>query len=249
MKRSLSLAALSLAAVLTLSACGADDGSTAGADTGSTDTSSSAPAAPATSAPGGASPSGDATASTRSDPAADEHNAADVMFAQMMLPHHEQAVEMSELMLGKDGVSPEIADLASRIKAAQGPEMDTMESWLETWDSPMGGEDGHGMGSMGSDSGSMGNMDGMGTGGMGTDGMGMGGMMSEDQMAELESADAPEASRMFLESMTAHHEGAIDMARTEIDNGEYPDALAMAETIVETQQAEIEEMKGLLADL
>lgn len=244
MKRSLSLATLSLAAALTLSACGTDDGSTAGTGTGSTDTSSSAPAAPATSAPGGASPSGDATASTRSDPAADEHNAADVMFAQMMLPHHEQAVEMSELMLAKDGVSPEIADLASRIKAAQGPEMDTMKSWLEMWDSPMGGEGGHGMGSMGSDSGSMGNMD-----GMGMDGMGMGGMMSEDQMAELESADAPEASRMFLESMTAHHEGAIDMARTEIDNGEYPDALAMAETIVETQQAEIEEMKGLLADL
>nr|WP_298255257.1 DUF305 domain-containing protein [uncultured Arthrobacter sp.] len=221
MKHSLSLAALSLAAVLTLSACGTDDGSTAGTGTGSTDTSSSAAAAPATSGPGGASPSGDATASTRSDPAADEHNAADVMFAQMMLPHHEQAVEMSELMLGKDGVSPEIADLASRIKAAQSPEIETMKSWLETWDSPMGGEDGHGMG----------------------------GMMSEDEMADLESADGPEASRIFLESMTAHHEGAIDMARTEIDNGEYPDTLAMAETIVETQQAEIEEMKGFRADL
>ncbi|TYC98809.1 DUF305 domain-containing protein [Arthrobacter echini] len=239
MKRSLSLAALSLATALTLSACGTDDGSTAGADTGSTDTSSSAAAAPATSAPDGATPSSDATANTSSDAAAEEHNIADVMFAQMMLPHHEQAVEMSELMLAKDGVTPEIADLASRIKAAQGPEIETMKSWLETWDSPMGGE---GMGSMGSDSGSMGNMGEMG-------GMGMGGMMSEDEMADLESADGPEASRIFLESMTAHHEGAIDMARTEIDNGEYPDTLAMAETIVETQQAEIEEMKGLRADL
>lgn len=239
MKRSLSLAALSLATALTLSACGTDDGSTAGADTGSTDTSSSAAAAPVTSAPDGAKPSSDATANTSSDAAAEEHNIADVMFAQMMLPHHEQAVEMSELMLAKDGVTPEIADLASRIKAAQGPEIETMKSWLETWDSPMGGE---GMGSMGSDSGSMGNMGEMG-------GMGMGGMMSEDEMADLESADGPEAFRIFLESMTAHHEGAIDMARTEIDNGEYPDTLAMAETIVETQQAEIEEMKGLLADL
>lgn len=218
MTRYLSIPALSLAAALTLSACGSDAGS---------DTSGMGATAPASSAP--ASPSAEAPGST--DAVSEEHNDADVMFTQMMIPHHQQAVEMSEMMLSKDGISPEVTDLATRIRDAQGPEIETMTGWLEAWGEPMGAEDGHDMGSMGSDSESM------------------GGMMSEDQMSELDAAEGDEASRMFLESMTAHHDGAIDMAQDQVDNGQNREAIKLAESIVETQQAEIDEMEELLAAL
>jgi uncharacterized protein (DUF305 family) len=228
MKRYLSLAALSLATALTLSACGTDSGSTT-----STDTTSTEAAAPTS--------SGEASASTSSAAVSEEHNDADVMFAQMMIPHHQQAVEMSDMVLAKDDVSPDIMDLATKIKDAQGPEIETMTGWLEAWGEPMepeGGSEGHDMGDMGSDSesdsGSMESME---------------GMMSEDQMSDLDSAEGTEASRMFLESMTAHHEGAIGMARTEISDGENPAAIELAETIADTQQADIDEMNELLAGL
>ncbi len=217
MKRYLSLPALGLAAALTLSACGADSGS---------DTSTGAESS--SSAPTDTSSSGEA-------PVAEEHNDADVMFAQLMIPHHRQAVEMSDMMLSKDGISPEVTDLATRIRDAQGPEVDTMADWLEAWGEPIepeGGMEGHDMGSM--DSGAMEVMD---------------GMMSEDQMSELDAAEGMEATRLFLESMIVHHEGALDMAQDQIDDGQNTDAIVLAESIVATQQSEIDEMKELLAAL
>ncbi|WP_026544101.1 DUF305 domain-containing protein [Arthrobacter sp. 35/47] len=203
MKRYLSLSALGVAAVVSLAGCGAG----------------------AESQPG---TSGSSSSSSSQESAA--HNDADVMFAQMMIPHHRQAVEMSDIVLAKEGISPEVMDLATRIKDAQAPEIDTMTGWLEAWGEPMamdGGMEGHSMGGMDS----------------------MEGMLSEDQMAELESAEADDASRMFLETMTAHHEGAVAMAEEEIENGENPDAIALAEAIVAAQEAEIEEMQELLAGL
>ncbi|MHA7282261.1 DUF305 domain-containing protein [Arthrobacter sp. TMS2-4] len=223
MKRSLSLASLSVAALITLSACGSSGGDTAGTSGGSS--AAAVPSATAETSTEATSGSSEATA---------EHNDADVMFAQMMIPHHQQAVEMSDMMLSKDGISPEITDLATKIKDAQGPEIETMTGWLEAWDEPMepeGGMDGH---SMGSDMGGSESME---------------GMMTEDQMSELESAEGTEASRIFMESMTAHHEGAVGMAENEIENGQNPEAIELAETIVETQNAEIAEMEELLAGL
>ena len=76
-----------------------------------------------------------------------------------------------------------------------------------------------------------------------------GGMMSGDDMAALEAATGAEASRLFLEQMTMHHEGAITMAQDEVDNGQNPDAIAMAQTIIDTQTAEIATMQELLAQL
>ncbi|WP_024476707.1 DUF305 domain-containing protein [Arthrobacter sp. CAL618] len=212
MKRYLSLSALSVAAVITLAGCGSDN----------------KPATPAVEPP--ASTQETTTPTESGAEVSAEHNDADVMFAQMMIPHHQQAVKMSEMMLTKEDVSPDVLDLATQIKDAQGPEIETMTSWLEAWDRPImpeGGMEGHDMGSMG----------------------GMDGMMDDDQMADLESAEGDDAARMFLESMTEHHNGAVDMAQEEIDNGENPDAIALAETIVETQQAEIQEMEALLAEL
>ena len=77
------------------------------------------------------------------------------------------------------------------------------------------------------------------------EGMGsMEGMMSDEDMAALGTAEGVEAETLFLESMTAHHRGAVQMAQQEIEDGMFPEAIEMAETIVETQQAEIEEMTG-----
>lgn len=205
MKRYLSLSALGVAAVVSLAGCGAG----------------------AESQPGSVGASGSSSSSSSQESAA--HNDADVMFAQMMIPHHQQAVEMSDVVLAKEGISPEVMDLATRIKDAQAPEIETMTGWLEAWGEPMAmdGMEGH-------------SMDGMDS---------MEGMLSEDQMAELESAEADDAARMFLETMTAHHEGAVAMAEEEIENGENPDAIALAEAIVAAQEAEIEEMRDLLAGL
>lgn len=155
-------------------------------------------------------------------------NSADVMFATMMIPHHRQAIEMSDMLLGKDGIDPKVSELAQKIKGAQAPEIELMNSWLGAWGAPTvapgdGGMSGMNHGSMGS------------------------GMMSEDDMAALNKASGPEASRLFLEQMIQHHEGAIAMAQTELDQGQNPDALALAQKIIDTQTAEIAEMKALLA--
>jgi uncharacterized protein (DUF305 family) len=163
-----------------------------------------------------------ARSSTPSVEVQGEYNAADTMFASMMIPHHEQAVEMSDMLLAKDDVDERVAELAERIKAAQAPEIEQMEGWLDDWGMPSGAE----MGDMRHGD----------------------GMMSEDDMAALEAATGNDASRLFLAQMIQHHEGAVDMAEAEIADGINPDAVALAETIVETQAAEITEMRDLLAD-
>ena len=153
----------------------------------------------------------------------DDVNAADVMFVEMMIPHHEQAIEMADLVLDTDGVDPAVIELAEDIKAAQGPEIDQMEAWLDVWGLPsMGDRGGHGGGHL------------------------MDGMMSEEDLQALADADGPEASRLFLEQMIEHHEGAIEMAQDLLDDGENADVRALGEAIITSQQAEIELMRELL---
>ncbi|MCX5044056.1 DUF305 domain-containing protein [Aldersonia sp. NBC_00410] len=196
------------------------------------------------------------TATTAS---ADTHNQVDVTFAQQMIPHHEQAIEMSDVVLAKDGIDPRVTDLANQIKAAQGPEIEQLQAWLTEW-----GQSGMPMstpGMMPSDQ----NMP-MSTPGMempghampmpssstpspGAGGMGMSGMMSDQDMTALRNAQGVEASRLYLTQMITHHQGAITMAQTEIDSGQYPDAVAMARTIADTQQQEITTMQNILASL
>ena len=153
-----------------------------------------------------------------------EFDQADIMFAQMMIPHHEQAIEMSDIILAKDGVDPEVVELAEEIKAAQGPEIEQMESWLDEWGVPtMMDDDG------------MGGMD------------GMAGMLTEEEIDALEAADGATGTTLFLEGMIEHHEGAIDMAEQHQENGESDEALELSASIIETQTAEIERMQQLLA--
>ncbi|MGU3643416.1 DUF305 domain-containing protein [Microbacterium sp. C23T] len=158
--------------------------------------------------------------SASASPAADVNN-VDVQFTMMMIPHHEQAVEMADMVLAKDGIDERVTALAEQIKAAQGPEIELMESWLDDWGTPMGD----------------------------MDGMDHGGMMSDTDMAALEAATGVEASRLFLEQMIVHHEGAIEMAQDEVDNGQNADVIALAENIIASQTTEITTMGDFLATL
>lgn len=151
-------------------------------------------------------------------------NDADVMFASMMIVHHEQAIEMSDIVLAADGIDPAVTELAERIKAAQAPEIEQLQGWLDDW-----GVDSEGEGPGGMDHGD--------------------GMMSDNDLAALEAADGPEASRLFLEQMIVHHQGAVEMAQTEVDEGRDPAAIELAQTIIDAQTAEIQEMTDLLATL
>ncbi|WP_257424547.1 MULTISPECIES: DUF305 domain-containing protein [Nocardioides] len=149
-------------------------------------------------------------------------NDADIMFASMMIVHHEQAIEMSDIVLAQDGVAPEVIELAEAIKTAQGPEIDQLRGWLDDW--------------------------GVDPDDQGADGMDHGdGMMSEEDLAALEAADGAEASRLFLEQMIVHHEGAVAMARAEVDDGRNPDAVELARGVIDAQTTEIQEMNDLLA--
>ena len=159
------------------------------------------------------------------------HNQADGMFATMMIPHHQQAIEMSDIIVAKQGIDPRVVDLATQIKAAQGPETETMQGWLTAW----------GMGGMAG-------MPGMDHGDMGGVG-GMDGMMSPAEMDALKNAQGVDAAKLFLTGMIKHHQSAITMSQDEIKNGKNPDALALAASIIESQQKEIDTMNQILGTL
>lgn len=154
-------------------------------------------------------------------------NDADATFAQQMIPHHQQAIEMAQLAQGRVS-SGEVLELAENIEAAQGPEVDTLQGWLEAWGEqvPSGAMD---HGDMGHDSDDA-----------------MSGMMDEDEMNDLMAASGADWDRMFLEMMIEHHEGAVEMAQAAVDEGENPDAVALARKIISDQQAEITQMRQLL---
>ena len=159
-----------------------------------------------------------------------DHNTADVRFATEMIPHHAQALHMVDMAEGRD-LTPEAEQLMSDIEAAQTPEIEQMSRWLEEWDQPV--PDTSGMGPMGGDM----DMDHMGD---------MVGAMSEEALAELEGAEGTVFERMWLQMMIEHHEGAIEMAEVELDEGEHAGTLDLAESIIESQRAEIELMESML---
>jgi uncharacterized protein (DUF305 family) len=199
-----------------------------------------------------AAPSASSQIQTTASAQAAAHNRADMMFAHMMIPHHRQAIEMSDLVLGKQGMDPRVVELATQIKAAQGPEIQQMQGWLDEWNMDM--NDMPGDGGMG-DMPGHGGMDGSGSmapGMPGMGGMGMGGMdgmLSPADMQSLRDAQGAEANKLFLTGMIQHHEGAITMAQNEIKNGEFPEAIALSKAIVESQQKEIDTMNEILKTL
>ena len=147
------------------------------------------------------------------------HNSADVAFAQGMVPHHEQALEMTELVASRTENS-HVIDLASRISKAQQPEIDRMNGWLKTWNAPVqasshsshGHSDKHGMVDLGN-------------------------------LADL---DGTEFDRQWLSLMIQHHRGAVEMARKHLDQGTDPETRKLAQDVVTQQEKEIAEMESLL---
>ena len=175
------------------------------------------------------------------------HNKADMMFAHMMIPHHQQAIEMSDMVLAKQGMDPRVVELATQIKDAQGPEIAQMQGWLDAWNMDMGDMPGHG--GM-DDMPGHGGMDGSGATMPGMGGMGMmDGMLSPAEMQALKDAQGVEADKLFLTGMIKHHEGAITMAQNEIKNGEFPEAIELSKAIAESQQKEIDTMNEILKTL
>jgi uncharacterized protein (DUF305 family) len=146
-----------------------------------------------------------------------QFSGADIMFAQMMIPHHQQAVDMGTLAETR-AESPEVKALAAQIKSEQSPEITQMKGWLKEADAPL---------EMGHD-------------------MGMGGMLTDSQMTALKNATGAEFDRLYLEGMIAHHEGAIHMAQMVTDSAN-PEAKALGKAIIESQTKQIEYMKSLLA--
>ncbi|GAA2027387.1 DUF305 domain-containing protein [Pseudokineococcus marinus] len=223
--------AASAALSLGLAAC-STDGSTVTAGPSNTP-SPSTPGPSTPSSPGSSSPGSTGTATV-----AAEHNDADVAFAQQMIVHHRGALAMAQ-MADRRAQSPQVQALAERITAAQGPEIDAMSSWLRTWGQEV--PDGMSIDGM--------SMDGMGGMGGMSHGPEMTGMMSSEQMDELEGMSGAGFDQMWLTGMVAHHEGAVEMSRTEQDQGANPQALALAEVIAADQTAEIDEMNQLLEQL
>ncbi|MET7980334.1 DUF305 domain-containing protein [Streptomyces mirabilis] len=202
--RHAALTATAVTAALVLAACGNDSGS------GHSSASSAAGA--------------DADATTGA------HNAQDVSFAQGMIPHHQQALQMAKLAADRAS-SAEVKDLASRIEKAQDPENKTMSGWLKSWGKDVPSSDS-----------SMESMPGMDDSAH----SGMPGMMDSTHMDKLEKASGKDFDTVFLTMMIDHHKGAVEMATTEKNKGKYEPATSMADNIITAQTAEIAEMNKLL---
>ncbi|MFC6238095.1 DUF305 domain-containing protein [Longivirga aurantiaca] len=148
----------------------------------------------------------------------------DIAFAQLMIPHHEQAVEMADLALERE-TSPEVKALAEQIKGAQDPEIEQMTAWLAAWGAPT-------------------QMPGVEHSG---DHAGMPGMMSDDDMSALADAQGAAFDEKWLTLMIAHHEGALTMAQQVLGTTTDAEVRTLAEAVVAGQKAEITEMTALLA--
>lgn len=159
-------------------------------------------------------------------PSSAAFNDADIAFAQGMIPHHKQAVEMADLAATRAS-SAKVKDLATRIKAAQGPEIATMTAWLKSWNKPVIAAGG---GMAGKNHGGDADM----------------GMMSAADMKSLTASTGAAFDKIFLTMMIEHHKGAIDMANTQRAKGKFTDAKTLADAIATSQQAEIDEMNNLL---
>jgi uncharacterized protein (DUF305 family) len=150
------------------------------------------------------------------------YNADDVAFATNMVPHHQQAIELSALVPDRS-TNPQLIALANQISAAQQPEINVMKVFLVQWNENPDTNSGHA--------------------GHHTT---MQGMVDEATMSRLKSLNGAEFDKMWLESMISHHQGAIEMAKAEIANGDNADAKSLAQNIVTTQEAEIGQMKQML---
>ena len=167
-----------------------------------------------------------AHSSSAAAPQSAAHNEDDVLFAQLMIPHHQQAVELAD-MVPERSTNPEVLALAAKIAGAQQPEIDTMKAQLKKWGvnpAEMQHESGHA-------------------------GMSMEGMVDDSTMLNLRGLKGTDFDILWLTSMIGHHQGAIEMAKVESEAGKSPEMTALARSIITAQQAEIDQMKKMLQNL
>jgi uncharacterized protein (DUF305 family) len=145
-------------------------------------------------------------------------NDADVTFAQNMIPHHQQAIEMAQVV-DTHTKRQELRTLANRIVTSQGQEVTLMQGWLQAWGKPATPQ------------------------GMDHGGMHMPGTMSEAEMRQLMATKNQDFDLTFLGMMTAHHQGAVEMANTELRDGSLPEVKQLAQRVIDAQQAEIDQFQ------
>ena len=150
---------------------------------------------------------------------------ADVTFTQNMIPHHQQAIEMAKLVDSHTD-RPELRELADSIESSQSQEITQLEGWLRNWGKPATPPEGHG----------------------GHGDSEMPGMMSDADMRRLMESTGTGFDRAFVEMMAVHHQGAIDMANTELKDGSLPEVTRLAQQIIDTQQDEIEQLQRWKAE-
>lgn len=179
-------------------------------------------AAPLAACGGGGSkvPAGSTASSTASSSSSVQGRSGDIMFAQQMTPHHEQAVEMADMAVKNSTASVQVKSLATQIKKAQAPEIATMTGWLKSWKAPVKS----GMGDMSA----------------------MDGMMSGKEMSTLRSAKGAAFDRRWVTMMIAHHRGAIAMSNTVLKTTSTPEVKRLAQAITTAQTAEIKTMQAML---
>ena len=157
-------------------------------------------------------------------------NSADVDYMTMMIPHHQQAVELSDLLLVKPGVWERGRRYAEFVRAAQAREVETMRRWLDAW----------GAAAHGPHADAVSTCDHSGP---------MPGMLTDDQVAAVRTAAAAAAQLLYLRLMIPHHDGALDMAYDEIAAGSNAYAISVAKHVVQDQLGEIAAMESMIAEL
>ncbi|MEK6439189.1 DUF305 domain-containing protein [Pseudonocardia sp. T1-2H] len=193
-----------------------------------------------------AAPNATPTTTAAAPAASTVHNAADVAFVQAMIPHHAQAIAMSQFAEQR-ATSPQVKQLATQISQAQGPEIAQMQAMLQSWGLPAQPTSSAGTSGTTGMNGMNGGSTSATPGASGTSGMP--GMMSDQQMQQLSAATGTAFDRMFLQMMIQHHTGAVDMSQTELRDGQNPDAKALAQKIIDAQRAEITQMQQLLTTI
>ena len=148
------------------------------------------------------------------------YTGADIMFLQMMIPHHQQAIDISNLAM-KSSQDAELIELAKIIARDQAAEIKQMKAWLV--DAGASEDMGHSMD-------------------------GMGGMLSDDELAALSAATGKEFDVLWLKGMTEHHDGAIHMTQM-IEDAQNPDIKAFGTKVIKDQSEQIDQMKKMLARL
>ena len=186
----------------------------------------------ADSTPAGSAPAGAAASPAVAEGVAADRNDADLTFVKDMYPHHQGALAMAELAATR-AQNAQVKDLAGRIAAGQGPELARMQVMAKAWGTELGGAAGHGGAATPKPEG----------------GHGGGGQSGDGDTAALEKLSGAAFDREFLTRMTAHHQDAVVMSRSQLAQGSNPQAKQMAQEIINAQQAEIAEMQKLISRL